>query len=222
YYTDQYFVLNDSPIKTVEDLKGKVLATNAGGSAVDIAMRAMLRKHHLNDKTDVTMVEAAFPNMRQMLAEHKVDLIPGVLPFSYNPDLLKMAHPLFSQKDAVGRTQMIVWAAHADWLKQNRAAVVDFMEDTIRVMRWFQNPKNHAAAVQIAVDTTKIPAPVWDSWLFVKGKDYYRNRSALPDLKALQANIETQRELGFLDKDIDVSQYADLSIAKDAAARLKK
>ncbi|HXP12281.1 MAG TPA: ABC transporter substrate-binding protein [Stellaceae bacterium] len=222
YYTDQYFVMNDSPIKTVEDLKGKVLATNAGGSAVDIAMRAMLRKHHLNDKTDVTIVEAAFPNMRQMLAEHKVDLIPGVLPFSYNPDLLKMAHPLFSQKDAVGRTQMIVWAAHADWLKQNRAAVVDFMEDTIRVIRWFQNPKNHAAAVQIAVDTTKIPAPVWDSWLFVKGKDYYRSPSALPDLKALQANIETQRQLGFLDKDIDVSQYADLSIAKDAAARLKK
>ena len=64
YYTDQYFVLNDSPIKTVEDLKGKVLATNAAGSAVDIAMRAMLRKHHLNDKTDVNIVEAAFPNMR--------------------------------------------------------------------------------------------------------------------------------------------------------------
>ena len=67
YYTDQYFVMNDSAIKTVEDLKGKVLATNAAGSAVDIAMRAMLRKHHLNDKTDVTIVEAAFPNMRQML-----------------------------------------------------------------------------------------------------------------------------------------------------------
>jgi NitT/TauT family transport system substrate-binding protein len=132
-----------------------------------------------------------------------------------------MAHPLFSQKDAVGRTQMIVWAAHADWLKQNRAAVVDFMEDTIRVIRWFQDPQNHAAAVQIAVNTTQIPAPVWDSWLFVKGKDYYRSPRAMPDLEALQANIETQRELGFLNADINVSQYADLSIARDAAARIK-
>jgi len=181
----------------------------------------MLRKHNINDKTDVTFVEAAFPNMRDMLESQKVDLIPGVLPFSTNPDLLKNAHPLFTQKEAVGRTQMIVWAAHSGWLQQNRAAVVDFLEDTIRVIRWFQNPKNHAAAVQIAVDTTKIPAPVWDSWLFVKGKDYYRSPSALPDIKALQANIETQRQLGFLDQDIDVNAYTDLSIVKDAAARLK-
>lgn len=222
YYTDQYFVRNDSGIKTIADLKGKVLATNAAGSAVDIAMRVMLRKHHIDDKKDVTVVEAAFPNMRNMLQENKVALIPGVLPFSYNPDLLKMAHPLFDQKQAVGRTQMIIWAARAGWLKQHRAAMVDFMEDAIRVMRWFQDPKNHDQAVQIAVNLTKIPAKIWNSWLFVKGKDYYRSPNALPDLKALQANIEAQRAVGLLNADIRVAKYADLSIARDAAARLKK
>jgi sulfonate transport system substrate-binding protein len=222
YYTDQYFVRNDSGIKTIADLKGKVLATNAAGSAVDIAMRVMLRKHHIDDKKDVSIVEAAFPNMRNMLEAHKVDLIPGVLPFSYNPDLLKEAHPLFDQKQAVGRTQMIVWAARAGWLKQNRAAMIDFMADALRVMRWFQDPKNHDAAVKIAVDMTKIPAPVWNSWLFVKGKDYYRNPDGLPDLKALQANIEAQRQVGLLKADVRVAKYADLSIAREAAARLKK
>ncbi len=222
YYTDAWFVRNDSGIKRIEDLKGKVLATNVAGSAVDIAMRAMLRKHHIDDKKDVTIVEAAFPNMRNMLEEKKVAMIPGVLPFSTNPELLKIAHPLFTQKEAVGRTQMIVWVAREGWLKQNRAAMVDFMEDTIRVVRWFQDPKNHEAAVKIAVELTKIPAQVWDSWLFVKGKDYYRSPDALPDLKALQANIETQRELGFLTKDIRIAKYADLSIVKEAAARLRK
>lgn len=221
YYTDQYFVRNDSGIKTIADLKGKVLATNAAGSAVDIAMRVMLRKHHIDDKKDVTIVEAAFPNMQNMLKENKVALIPGVLPFSTNPDLLKMGHPLFSQKEAVGRTQMIVWAARAGWLKQHRAAMVDFMEDAIRVMRWYQDPKNHAAAVKVAVDLTKRPAQTWNSWLFVKGKDYYRSPNALPDLKALQANIEAQREVGLLTKDIKIAKYADLSIAKEAAARIK-
>lgn len=222
YYTDQYFVLNDSGIKTVADLKDKVLATNVTGSAVDIAMRVMLRKHHIDDRKDVTIVEAAFPNMRNMLEAHKVALIPGVLPFSYNPELLKTAHPLFTQRQAVGRTQMIVWAARTGWLKADRAAMVDFMEDAIRVMRWFQNPENHEAAVKIAVEMTKIPAPVWNSWLFVKGKDYYRSPDALPDLRALQANIEAQREVGLLKSDIQVAKYADLSIAREAAARLKK
>jgi sulfonate transport system substrate-binding protein len=222
YYTDQYFVLNDSGIKTIADLKGKVLATNVTGSAVDIAMRVMLRKHHVDDRKDVTIVEAAFPNMRNMLEAHKVALIPGVLPFSYNSDLLKVAHPLFTQKQAMGRTQMIIWAARAGWLKAHRAAMVDFMEDAIRVMRWFQDPQNHAAAVKIAVDMTKIPAPVWNSWLFVKGKDYYRSPDALPDLKALQANIEAQRAVGLLKSDIQVAKYADLGIAREAAARLRK
>jgi sulfonate transport system substrate-binding protein len=47
YYSQEFMVLKDSPIKTVEDLKGKVVATNAAGSAVDVAMKAMLHKHGL-------------------------------------------------------------------------------------------------------------------------------------------------------------------------------
>src|SRR5882757_6889051 len=63
-YSNQFFVLKDSPVQKVEDLKGKVVATNAAGSAVDIAMRAMLRKHGLEDKRDYTLVEAPFPTMK--------------------------------------------------------------------------------------------------------------------------------------------------------------
>ena len=47
YFTEQYYVRKDSGINKVEDLKGKVVGTNAAGSAVDIASRAMLRKHGL-------------------------------------------------------------------------------------------------------------------------------------------------------------------------------
>src|ERR1700746_6402 len=99
HYSNQFFVLRDSPIQKVEDLKGKIVATNAAGSAVDIAMRAMLRKHGLEDKRDYTIVEAPFPTMRAMLAEKKVDLVPAVLPFSLDPELKKIAKPLFTSKD---------------------------------------------------------------------------------------------------------------------------
>ena len=73
-YSNEYFVLKDSPIKTVADLKGQVIATNAAGSAVDIAMRAMLRQHGLEEKRDYTMVEAAFPTMGAMLTAKKAAL----------------------------------------------------------------------------------------------------------------------------------------------------
>jgi len=68
YDINQYVVLRDGPIKKVEDLKGKVLATNGIGSSGDMAMRVMLGKHGLDPKRDVSIVEAAFPTMKAMLA----------------------------------------------------------------------------------------------------------------------------------------------------------
>src|SRR6202023_341983 len=111
HFSNQYFVLKDSAVQKIEDLKGKVVATNAAGSAVDIAMRAMLRKHGLEDKRDYTVVDARFPTMWAMLAEKKVDLVPAVLPFSLDPELRKIGRPLFDTKDAIGISQFSIWVA---------------------------------------------------------------------------------------------------------------
>ncbi len=61
YYSNEYIVRNDSGIKKVEDLKGKVLATNGYGSGTDIPLRIMLAKHGINDKKDVNIIEAPIP-----------------------------------------------------------------------------------------------------------------------------------------------------------------
>lgn len=218
-YTNQFYVLKDSPIQKVEDLKGKVVATNVSGSAVDVAMKAMLRKSGLEDKRDYTVLETPFPTMRAMLAEKKVDLIPAVLPFSLDPELKKIARPLFSQRDAIGVTDMIIWAARKPFLDKNRAAMVDFMEDTVRIVRWYLDPKNQKEAAEIAARVTKRPAEQF-GWLFTEA-DYYRNPDMVPDLKALQSNVNITKDLGFVKDHIDVDKYADLSIVQDALKRLK-
>ena len=218
-YTNEFYVLKDSPIKTVADLKGKVVATNVSGSAVDVAMRAMLRKGGLENKRDYTVLETPFPTMRAMLAEKKVDLIPAVLPFSLDPELKKIARPLFSQRDAIGVTDMIIWAARKPFLEKNRAAMVDFMEDSVRIVRWYLDPKNQKEAAEIAARVTKRPAAQF-GWLFTVA-DYYRNPDMVPDLKALQSNVNITKDLGFVKDPIDVEKYADLSIVQDALKRLK-
>jgi len=219
YNTNQYMVLKDSPIKTVEDLKGKVLASNSTGSAVDMAIRAMLREHHLNDRRDVTIVSVAFPNMRATLSEHKVDFVATPLPFSRDAQLLAIARPLFTQVDAMGETQMLIWVARAGFLQKNHAAMVDFLEDALRARRFFIDPANHQEAVALAAKFVKQPAAKFD-WLFTKG-DYYRDPNGIPNITALQSNIDTQHRLGFLKTDFDVRKYIDLDIVKAAAARLK-
>ena len=66
---------------------------------------------------------------------------------------------------------------------------------------------------------TKQP-PEQFSWAFTKA-DYYRDPNMLPNLTALQSNINMTRELGFVKIDIDVPKFADLSFAQEAAKRLK-
>jgi NitT/TauT family transport system substrate-binding protein len=219
YYSEEFMVLNDNPIKKVEDLKGKVIATNAAGSAIDVAMRAMLRKHGLEDKRDYTLVEAPFPTMRAMLAEKKVSMIPAVLPFSLDPELRKIAHPLFKQSEAIGVTQMIVWTARKPFLDKNRAAMVDFMEDTLRITRWYLDPKNHKEAMEIAGRVTKQPAERFD-WVFTH-RDTYHDPNMIPNLDALQRNVDMTHDLGFIRAKLDVRKYTDLSIVQEAAKRLK-
>src|SRR5512146_1167427 len=59
YQSVTYAVRADSPFHKVEDLRGKVIATNAIGSFGDSAMRIMMRMHGLSAK-DFTSGEANF------------------------------------------------------------------------------------------------------------------------------------------------------------------
>src|SRR5579884_4196324 len=172
YASNDFQVLADGPIKKVEDLKGKVVATNAAGSGVDVAMRAMLRQHGLEANRDYTIIEAPFPGMKAMLTEKKVDLIPAVLPFSLDPELKKTAKSLFTMRDAIGVSQFVMWSARKPFIDAHRAALFDFLEDTLRIVHWYLDPKNHDAVAQICAALTKQP-PERFGWVFTK-TDYYR------------------------------------------------
>jgi sulfonate transport system substrate-binding protein len=218
-YSVRFSVLKDGPIKKVEDLKGKVVATNAEGSAVDIGMKAMLHKHGLESKRDYTVIEAPFPAMKAMLAEHKVDLIPAVLPFALDPELQAMATTLFTSKDAIGISQFVSFQARKPFIDKNRAALVDWFEDTLNILHWYMDPKNHDEVAQIAGRFVKVP-PERMGWVFTK-TDEYRDPNMLPDLAALQRNVDLTKELGYAQSSFDLKAYSDLSMVEEAAKRLK-
>jgi ABC-type nitrate/sulfonate/bicarbonate transport system substrate-binding protein len=219
YHTNDFDVRKDSPIHTVADLKGRILASNQTGAAVDVALRAMLAKHGLEDKRDLTIIEVPFPAQKAMLKEGKVDLITAVAPFGFDPELLAFARPLFTQKEAVGRTQMIIQVARSGFLEEHRAVMVDFMADYLHALHYLTDPAHHDEAVALIAQTTKQKPSLYADWVFTK-KDYYRDPRALPNLEALQANVDMAHKLGFLRSQLEVKRYTDLSIVEDAAKRL--
>jgi NitT/TauT family transport system substrate-binding protein len=218
YYTDESKVRNDSGIVKIEDLKGKVLATTGFGAASDIALRAMLTRHGLNPTKDVTIIQAAYANMPAILKDRKADLVTAIPPFAFDPDLTAISRTLFTGKDSMGPTEKIFWVARQDFLAGNRAAMIDFMTDFMRAQRWFLDRANRTAALEIVSAFTKAQPSYYD-YIWTQ-RDYFRDPRGMPNLEALQHSIDVQVELGILKAPLDVKAYSDLSLVKEAAARL--
>jgi NitT/TauT family transport system substrate-binding protein len=199
-------------------LKGKVVATNGIGSGLDIALRYILRQHGLEEKRDYNDVEINFPNMKSALGEHKVDLVSAVLPFMYDPELVKIGRTLFEQGAEIGPAELLMWASRTGYIAKHHAALVDLMEDVLRMQRWYFDPANHAEAVAIVAKITKRPPQMLD-WVFTK-RDFYRNPNGRPDLAAVAKNLQMEQDLGYLKTTIDVPKYADMSIVDAVSKRL--
>jgi ABC-type nitrate/sulfonate/bicarbonate transport system substrate-binding protein len=219
YFSNQFFVRKDSNIKKIEDLKGKVLATNLIGTGADIAMKAGLKKHGLIDKRDYTVIEVPFPTMPAILNDKKADLVTAVMPFALNPMLHEIGVPLYDQTEGLGTSQFTFAAMRQSFIDKNRAALIDYMEDSITIVRWYLDPKNHDEAAKIASGLLKIP-PERFSWLYTK-KDYYRNPDLRLDLEALQRNVDTALEFGVFKERVDIKKHSDVSIVEEALKRLK-
>jgi ABC-type nitrate/sulfonate/bicarbonate transport system substrate-binding protein len=218
YASIQYMVRNGSGIKKIADLKGKILGINVIGAAVDIGGRAALLKHGLVEGRDYTIIESPFSAIGAMLLQGKADVVSMVPPFLYAPDVMKSAHTLFTMKDGMGASQMIVLVARESDLQKHRAAYDDFFEDMVRGLHWMLNPANRAQAVAFAAKTGKLPLSRLSSWYLTK-KDEYRDPNGVPNLVAFQRNIDAQVKFGFLKHSFDVKKYADLSFIERAAQR---
>lgn len=219
YYSVQFFVNNDSPINGVDDLKGRVIATNAIGGAADIAVRGFMRQRHLEEKADYRLIEGGFSTLVSMMLDHKADVIALVPPFNYDPRLKDQARMVFTQSDLIGQSQMNFVVAHAAFLAKNRAALTDYYEDYLRGLDWFLDPKNRSAAIDIVAKFTKVPATQYAGWLFDKG-DYYHDPNGLINIAVLKANLQLCYELGIVSQSVDPAKYLDESIVKDARKRL--
>ena len=217
----EFRVLKDGPIKTIDDLRGKVIATNAFGGETDLAIKRMMLKQDMEAGRDFAEIEAEMANMSALLYDRKVDLAVAVHPFQDNPEFEARTRTLFTTADALGRFEVSFWTARKDFIAAHRAVLTDLLEDYVHAIRWFDDPAHRDAALQVVADVTKRPVALFEKWLFIPGKGYYRGPDALPDVDAVTANVRLQHELGLVKTEFDARDYADLTLLKAATARLK-
>jgi NitT/TauT family transport system substrate-binding protein len=219
YYSSEFMVRKDAGIGTIEDLKGRRIAVPARGGVIDIALRIALRGHGLDEKTDVTVIESAFPNMKALLLESKVDAIGTLVPFANDPLLRQGAATVFTSADVKGKTESVLWVAPDPFLRHNRATVVDFFEDWLRAIAWCNDPANAEALTDMVVQLAKLPRAVVAGWLFTR-RDFYHVPNGMPDLQVLQSDFTAMAQLGLLRSKPDINEFVDLTYVQEAADRL--
>ena len=218
YYTSEFVVKADGPIKSIADLKGKVIASNGLGGAIDVAMRKMLKDKGLEDKRDYQIVEVEFPAMPAMLGEGKIVLAGMVAPFSIEEKKAGRVRTLFTLADSMGIAQTTLLAARTPFIAKNRAVLVDFFEDMQTGTRWLLDPKNRDKALAIIAAVTKKPASDFADWVLTR-QDYFHDPDVRANQKALQSNLDVQKQVGFHNIAIDVKKYTDESLVDEAAKR---
>lgn len=214
------YYAREGEIKKIEDLKGKVVAVNALGSTIDAAVQAQLGKLGWKPGRDYQVVEVRFPAMLAALQSKRVDLTALVTPFDLIAEKKGGVIRVFDMRDALGATETLQWIGKADWIEKNRSAVVDFLADNIRFRKWLHDPKSREQVLETVSKVTKRPAKNYASWAFTK-KDNYRDPQAMVNVERMQRNVDDLVRLGILDEGLEAKKYIDLSLAKEAAARVK-
>ena len=220
-FSSVYAVLEDSEIQTVEDLDGKILSINRAGGAVDMAARVVLTKAGLAPGSDVTILEAGFGGQEAMLREGKTDVAVFIAPFWSRAQKTGGVRPLFHQRDGLGDTQFLLYAAKKEFIENNRDVLVNVMEDYIRGIRWLTDEANRDEALDMIAAWNKNERSNYEAWALIPSEDYRHDANGKVNVEALQSNINTLNELGLLRETLDVNDIVDHSLVEEAAARIK-
>jgi len=209
YASNSFFVLDDGP-KTVKELKGKRIAVNAFGSAVDLELRVVLKKNGMDPRKDVQIVEVSFPNMGPALREKRVDCAVMVLPFMAAEQNKGGIRELFNGGDAFPTFSVVFKAARNEFLKAQPTLMKAWLADYVDALHWLYTPENRPKAVEVMAEFAKSPVDLVNSY-FITPRDYYRDRNACVAAANLQSPIDAMVQEGFLPERVDMAKFIDTS-----------
>jgi NitT/TauT family transport system substrate-binding protein len=218
YHGSSFWVRADE-VKTPADLKGKIIGVSALGTNIDAAARTMLARHGLGP-TDYQFAEIRFTAQLPALESKRVDAAILLQPFNLQAKKNPALKPLFSVSDVIGAQETSSWIGKSEWIAKNRAALVDFLEDNIRMRRWMYDPKTRPEALKLVAEVTKQPAENFAEWVFTEA-DFFRDPNCLIDVERFQKNVDDLHALKILPMTTKVAPHIDNSLAKEAAARIK-
>jgi ABC-type nitrate/sulfonate/bicarbonate transport system substrate-binding protein len=164
---DYLVVKKDSGIKSMGDLKGKIIAVHRLGTTLDLTLRIALRQNGIDPATDVTITQVKIPVMPQALLGDAVDAA-FIFPMAYpqleeDVDVILTPGDVFPQGAPFG---IVIFTE--EFIENHPDKVRKFVSAYLKGISWaVDNPDKAAelAAEDIGAskeDTVKMPWPAFN------------------------------------------------------------
>lgn len=204
-------VKEDSPIKSISDLKGKTVGVNVYGSG-SYGQMAMLLKHHgLDPSKDIKLVETGFPGSEAALRAGRIDAAVMNQPFAVKAEAKGGIRKLFALSDLMPNTVHLLEVCRKDFVDAHPELARHYVADLQKAMSLLQADRPQTIAV--VSEVTRAPAELLDQYL-LKENDFARDPGAQPDFIGMQKMFDQYQEIGLLNAPLQAEQFRPTVLMK--------
>ena len=144
---ERIMVLPESPIRTLDDLKGKKLGYQGPGTVPDMLLGALSRRSKIR-KEDIELVPLPPPNQPDALGQRLVDAIFSTPPVDTVAERKYSARTVANATELVSYSGLSTFVFRRDFADQNPEIVGKLLAAEIRFARWIED---NPAAARIAM-----------------------------------------------------------------------
>ncbi len=195
-------VKDDSPIKTVADLKGKTVGISVIGGGTHGPFMMMLRKNGVDPDKDIKLVEVGFALSEDALRSGRVDAVNMNQPFAARAEAKGGTRKLFALSEVVPNIVHILEACRKDFVDKNPELGSAYVKDITAAMK--MAVANREETMKVVSEVMKAPIPVLDTYL-LKPNDFAREPGAAPNFEGIQAMFDVYTDAKMLPKKLDAS-----------------
>lgn len=207
-----YSIYSTQDIKSPQDLKGKVVATNRPGNGTDIQLRWWLKKNGLDPNKDVRIIEAGENSTRlQTVMSGQADMTILSQPTDLKADAAGLKK-LALMRDELKNYNHNMLLANGDFLKNQPKAAKGFMDAVAEATDYAKNPQNRDEMVQLLMDQLNMKKEDAKKSLdFVLPALADKGKASIEGIKWA---IDTTKQAGTLKGNVSINQLVDETISQ--------
>jgi ABC-type nitrate/sulfonate/bicarbonate transport system substrate-binding protein len=206
-FSTTWLALADSGIESLEDLRGKTVATSAIGGSTDYLQDIYVeREAGLRPGQDYEKVEIPFSQQQEALLAGRIDVGLYPQPFWGAITAETETTQLFRVTDVINPFVQLLNGCRREFIEENPDVMRKFVEDWATVTNWVRDPANRDAVIEVTSQVMQIPRDVLDTYLLTE-QDYLRPENGAISLEALQEEWDFFREAGGISEDLEVDDF---------------